>query len=289
MSNDKLLVNITRNTIVLNILLSFFKVIVGIFGRSSVLIADGIHSASDVITTIVAFIGVKIAGKSDDEDHQYGHEKLEPVMSKLLAIFLFVTAVFLAYNAFKNIQAANYSEPSVVTLVIAVVSIVVKEWMYRYTLKGSLILESSALKADAWHHRSDAFSSVAAVVGIGGAMMGYFILEPIVTIGISAFIMKISVDIYIESVKELIDTAVDSDTLKEIKFIVNEVNGVLSIDLLKTRLHASKIYVDIEIGVEESLSLKEAHCIAESVHNQLETKNKKIKHCMVHVNPVKRT
>lgn len=287
MERIKLLNRISFVTIVVNIALAVIKIFAGIVGRSGALIADGIHTVSDVITTVLAYIGVKMSDKVDDDNHQYGHEKYEPVMGKLLATVLFITALMLAYSATKTLQSGVIEKPTVLPLIAAVLSIVVKEWMYRYTLKGAIILESSALKADAWHHRSDALSSLGSFVGIGGALLGYTILEPIVTFGISALIMKVAVDIYLQSVKALMDVAADEETVKKIRKIINSVDGVQKIDLLKTRIHGNRIYVDVEIAVYENLTVKAAHDIAEKVHDLLESKNRKIKHCMVHINPSK--
>ncbi len=285
MDRNSLLNRISFVTIVVNVLLSVIKILAGIFGRSGALIADGIHSVSDVITTVLAYVGVKMSDKVDDENHQYGHEKYEPVMGKLLATVLFITAVMLAYSATKDLQSGVIEKPTVLPLIAAVLSIIVKEWMYRYTLKGALVLESSALKADAWHHRSDALSSLGSFVGVGGALLGYAILEPVVTFGIAALIMKVAVDIYLQSIKALMDVAADDKTVDDIRKVINSVDGVQSIDLLKTRIHGNRIYVDVEIGVFMDLTVKVAHDIAEEVHDLLEASNKKIKHCMVHVNP----
>lgn len=282
---SSLLNRISFVSILVNVALSAVKILAGIFGRSGALVADGIHSVSDVVTTVLAYVGVKMSDKLDDDDHQYGHEKYEPVMGKLLATVLFITAIMLAYSATKELQSGVIEKPTVLPLLAAILSIVVKEWMYRYTLKGAIILDSSALKADAWHHRSDALSSLGSFVGVGGALMGYTILEPVVTFGIAALIMKVAVDIYLQSVKALMDVAADNDTVQEIKSVINSVDGVQRIDELKTRIHGNRIYVDVEIAVLEDLTVKIAHDIAEKVHDMIEESNRKIKHCMVHVNP----
>lgn len=285
MDRNSLLNRISFVSIAVNILLSVIKILAGVFGRSGALIADGIHSVSDVVTTVLAYVGVKMSDKVDDDDHQYGHEKYEPVMGKLLATVLFITAIMLAYSATKELQSGVIEKPTLLPLFAAILSMLVKEWMYRYTLNGAIILESSALKADAWHHRSDALSSLGSFIGVGGALMGYTILEPVVTFGIAALIMKVAVDIYLQSVKALMDVAADDDTVKDIKSVISSVDGVQSIDELKTRIHGNRIYVDVEIAVFENLTVKVAHDIAEEVHDLLEDSNRKIKHCMVHVNP----
>ncbi|MGB3367630.1 MAG: cation diffusion facilitator family transporter [Acidaminobacteraceae bacterium] len=287
MDRNKLLNRISFVSIAVNILLSIIKILAGIFGRSGALIADGIHSISDVITTVLAYVGVKMSDKVDDADHQYGHEKYEPVMGKLLATVLFITAIMLAYSATKELQSGVIVKPTILPLFAAILSMVVKEWMYRYTLNGAIILDSSALKADAWHHRSDALSSLGSFIGVGGALLGYTILEPVVTFGIAALIMKVAVDIYLQSVKALMDVSADDNTVKKINSVISSVKGVQSIDMLKTRIHGNRIYVDLEIAVYENLTVKVAHAIAEEVHDSIEESNRKIKHCMVHVNPSK--
>lgn len=272
-------------TIVVNILLSAVKVIIGFVGRSNAMIADGIHSLSDVFSTIVAMIGIKLADKEDDENHPYGHEKIEPVMGKILANILLLTAVFMGYKGVKSIFIGDYLVPERIAIYAAVLSIIVKEWMFRYTVRAAKKIESSALLADAWHHRSDALSSIGSLIGVTGAIFGYPVLDPIASVIISIFVGKVAVDIYLQSVKALIDSAADEEMIGDIRKIILETKGVIQIDELKTRVHANKIFVDVEIAVDSNLSVSEAHRIAENVHDNIEKKLKKVKHCMVHVNP----
>ncbi|WP_073147162.1 cation diffusion facilitator family transporter [Paramaledivibacter caminithermalis] len=272
-------------TIIANIILSVIKVIVGFIGKSNAVIADGFHSLSDVFSTIVALIGIRLANKEDDENHPYGHEKIEPVMGKILANILLITALFMGYNGIKNIIQGNYTIPEKITIYAAVFSIIVKEWMYRYTVKGAKKIDSSALLADAWHHRSDALSSVGSLLGVTGAILGYPILDSIAAVIISVFVAKVAIDIYLQSIKELIDSAADEETIDDIRKIILETEGVIQIDELKTRIHANKLYADVEISVSKDLSVSQAHDIAENVHYKIEKQIKKVKHCMVHVNP----
>jgi len=281
----KIAKKVTYVSIIGNIFLSIIKVLAGIIGNSSAIMVDGVHSLSDVFSSIVAFLGVKFSSKEEDEDHQYGHEKFELVASKILSIVLIITGSLIAYESIQNIINENFNSPKIIAIYAAIISIIFKEWMYRYTMNAAIKIESTGLKADAWHHRSDSLSSIAALIGIAGAMKGILILEPIASILISVFIIKIGVEIYIESVNGLIDKAAPSEIVESIKKAVLDVGGVIEIDLLKTRQHSNKIYVDIEIAADGKISLNESHKIAEEVHDVVELNDKNIKHCMVHVNP----
>ncbi|OPD38632.1 cation diffusion facilitator family transporter [Clostridium botulinum] len=276
---------VSNITIVVNIILSFIKILFGIIGHSAATIADGIHSLSDVLSTIAVIIGLKISSKPADKDHPYGHEKLEAVTSKLLATMLFLTALFIGYSGIKVIINKDFSVPSKITIYVAILSIVIKEWMYRYTLKAAKKINSTALEADAWHHRSDSFSSIGTLIGIVGARLKYPILDPIASLVICIFIIKVSIDIYKNSINQLVDHCADEKTINMITEQIKSIKEVERIDELKTRLHGSKLYVDVEIALDYSLSLKESHSIAEKVHNQIEASNNDIIHCMVHVNP----
>jgi len=272
-------------TVVWNTILSVVKIAVGLLGRSSAIVADGIHSMSDVFTTVIAYVGIQLSAKKADDDHQYGHEKFEPVMSKLLATVLTVTALLIGYNGIKSMFSGDLETPSSLNLVAAILSIVVKEWMYRYTIKAADAINSSALKADAWHHRTDAFSSIGSLIGVGGAILGFKFLDPLAAVVIAIIIIKVAVEIYLKSVDEVMDKSADPETIQQIRDTVNKIEGVVAIDLLLTRQHASLIYVDIEIGVNGDLTLWSAHEIAEAVHEAVEDQVELVKHCMVHVNP----
>jgi len=272
-------------SILWNIILSVIKVAAGIVGHSSAMIADGVHSISDVATTVLAYLGVKMAAKSADEDHPYGHEKIEPVMGKMLAIVLFLTAAGIMYGGANAIMSGQVETPKGIAIYAAIASIIVKEWMFRYTIKGANQINSGALKADAWHHRTDALSSVGSLVGIGGAMLGYPLLDPIAGVAIGILVMKVAVDIYMQSVKELIDTAADKETVDALRKCIISIEGVRAVDDLKTRMHASRYYVDVEISVDGHMTLHDAHLIAEHVHHVIESDFDNVKHCMVHVNP----
>ncbi|GAA0128741.1 cation diffusion facilitator family transporter [Methanococcus maripaludis] len=276
---------ISKITIIVNIALSILKILAGVFGKSSALIADGMHSFSDILSTVVVMLGLKLSEKPADESHPYGHERIEPTLTKILAVILLVTALMIFYCGLTTIIGGNYQIPGNITIIAALISIFTKEWMYKYTKKGAEQIESSALLADAWHHRSDAFSSVGTLIGVVGAKLGYPILDPIASIVISLFIAKMAFEIYFKALNQLLDMAADSKTIEEIKKIILSVDGVLEIDVLKTRIHSNKIYVDVEISVDKDLSLIEAHNISENVHSQIESKLKRVKHCMVHVNP----
>ena len=275
-------------TIIENVLLSLFKLFAGVVAHSSAMISDAIHSASDVFSTIVVIIGIKLASKESDREHPYGHERMECVAAIVLSMVLFITGLAIGVDAAENIIKGNYETmevPGVLALVAAIVSIATKEIMYWYTRHYAKKLDSSALMADAWHHRSDALSSIGALVGIAGARMGYPILDAIASLVICIFIEKAAIDIFKDAINKMVDKACDDETEHEMYECVMKNESVRGVDLLRTRTFGNKIYVDIEIRVDGKLTLWEAHAIAESVHDSVETEFSKVKHIMVHVNP----
>jgi cation diffusion facilitator family transporter len=280
---------VSRNSIIVNIFLSLIKLISGLIGHSSAMISDAVHSASDVFSTIVVIIGVKVANRESDKNHQYGHERLESVASILLAAVLAVTGLGIGYNGLQVIVSGTEGEnlviPTMLPLIAAIVSILVKEGMYWYTIRAAKKINSGALKADAWHHRSDALSSIGSFVGILGAKMGFPILDPVASVIICVFILKAAYDIFKDAVGKMTDEACDDKTVEAISSVARRQPGVQKLDDIKTRTFGNKAYVDIEISVDGNMSLWEAHEIAEQVHNQVEANFLNVKHCMVHVNP----
>lgn len=271
-----------------NVVLAAFKLFAGIFAHSGAMISDAVHSMSDVITTVVAYIGMKLSEKDADEDHPYGHERLEYVAALILGGILMLTGIGIGYDAVVKITAGNYTDiaiPGALALVAAVVSIAVKEAMYWYTRHYALIMDSSVFMADAWHHRTDAISSVGALIGIAFSMAGYAIMDTIASIIICLFILKASVDIIKDTINKMTDHACSPEDKRHIEEYIRSEEGVLGIDLLRTRLFGNRIYVEAEIIVWGDMSLRDAHAIAERVHDGLEKSFPKIKHIMIHVNP----
>ena len=275
-------------TIIGNVILSVIKLIAGIVAHSNAMISDAVHSVSDVFSTIIVIIGIRLAAKESDKEHPYGHERLECVAAIILAMVLFITGFGIGAEALKNICSGNYADlrvPGILALIVAVISIAGKEGMFRYTRYYARQIDSGALMADAWHHRSDAFSSIGALIGIGGARLGYPIMDSVASLVIFAFIAKAAFEIFKDAIDKMVDHSCDEETEKQIYNCVMENENVLGIDLLQTRIFGSKIYVDVEIQVDGSYTLQEAHNIAESVHEKIEQNFSKVKHIMVHVNP----
>lgn len=275
-------------SIVGNMALSLLKLFAGIFAHSAAMISDAIHSASDVFSTIVVIIGVHLSSKESDKEHPYGHERLECEAAIILAMVLFITGLGIGIEAAKNILQGNYASlqvPGIAALIAAIISIVSKEAMYWYTRFYAKKIDSSALMADAWHHRSDAFSSVGALIGIAASRMGYPIMDSVASLVIFVFITKAAFDIFQDSMDKLVDHSCDEETERAMKACVLRHEDVLGIDLLHTRIFGNKIYVDIEIEADASYTLREAHEIAEAVHDSIEKEFPKVKHIMVHVNP----
>ena len=288
--NPQTIVNrVTSIGIIGNVILSLFKFLAGIFGHSSAMVSDAIHSLSDVLATFIAWLGIRLSMQAPDREHPYGHERLECVASLLLGTILFGTGLMIGFSGLKTILAVHYEElqaPECIALIAAVVSIATKEGMFWYTRHYAKVLNSAAFMADAWHHRSDALSSIGSLIGIGGAMLGFPILDPLASVAIAVCIIKVAYDILKDAVSKMLDTACSSEYEKKLADFISAQDGVDRLDVLHTRMFGNKIYIDAEISVDGDKSLTDAHEIAESVHTQVEKHFDNIKHIMIHVNPM---
>lgn len=285
MEDYKLGKKVSIVTIILNLLLSIIKLVAGLLGKSSAMVADGIHTASDVITTVIVIIGLTIAGKEADKEHPYGHEKFESAMGKIISMFLVGTGIFLGYQGMITLIGGEFSRPGRIALVAAALSIVAKEGMYRYTIITARKIQSTSMEADAWHHRSDAFTSIGTFIGVLGARLGLPFLDPLAAIVVSVFVIKVGVDLYLKSMDELVDTAAEPELIEEIRKLTLSISGVEEIRDLKTRVSGNRISVDLEIAVDGNLSVKKGHTIAEEVYDTIKKGIPSVKHCMVHVEP----
>lgn len=275
-------------TILANLILAVFKLTAGIVAKSNAMVSDAVHSASDVFSTVVVIIGIRLSSKEADKEHPYGHERLECVAAILLSMVLFITGLGIGAGALKNIFSGAYADlqtPGLLALIAAVVSIAGKESMYWYTRYYAKKIGSGALMADAWHHRSDAFSSVGALIGIGGARLGFPVMDSVAGFVIFLFILKAAYDIFKDAVDKMVDHSCDDETEARIYECVMQQEEVLGIDSLHTRIFGNRVYVDIEIRLDGSYTLFRAHEIAEEVHAGIEKNFPMIKHIMVHVNP----
>lgn len=283
-TNEQIGIRVSTVTIVLNTGLSFVKLLAGIFGYSAAMISDAIHSLSDVASTFIVILGIKISAKPADDKHCFGHDRFESIASIALAFMLFVTGLGIGYSGVISVMESNENAlaiPGRIALIVAVVSIVVKEGMYWYTRFAAKKTGSEALLADAWHHRSDAFSSIGSFIGIFGAMCGFPILDPLASVVICFFILKVAFDIFRSAAKKLVDESCDSELTQKIINGAYTVEGVSRVNDIKTRKFGNGIYAEIEIIIDGNKSLNSSYQIAQKVHNYIENGNEVIRHCTV--------
>lgn len=281
-------IRISIISIIVNAVLSALKLFAGFFGHSQALIADAVHSLSDVLTTVVVIVSLLVSGRKPDDNHEYGHQKYEGIATLLLALALGYVGIKIGISGASAIITGSYKDftlPTLLPAIAALVSIVVKEAMYQVTMKVARKEKSSALKADAEHHRSDALSSVGSLAGVLFALFGFPVMDSVASIIICIFILKTAIEILLEALKGLTDSSADENTEEAIERDAMSIEGVERIDMLKTRVFGSGYYVDIEIAVDGDLKLQESHEIAEKVHDKIENKYPDVLHCMVHVNP----
>ena len=284
--HEKIAVNVSTVTIIINLVLAGFKFVAGFVAHSGAMISDAVHSASDVLATFIVILGVKLAGRDADRDHPYGHERLECVAALILGVILAATGFGIGLSGIRKITGGEeLLIPGTLALIAAAVSIVVKEAMFWYTWLAAKKIDSSALKAEAWHHRSDALSSVGSFAGILGARLGFPALDPVASVVICLFILKAAWDILADALGKMTDHACPPALVQEMAESVLSQPGVLGLDTLNTRLFGDRVYVDVAIRADGDLPLKVTHATAQAVHDALEAQFPQVKHCMVHVNP----
>lgn len=287
-NEKKIIRSVTSVGIVGNIVLVIFKLYAGIVGKSGAMVSDAIHSLSDVFATFVAFIGVRISRKEPDSLHPYGHDRFECLASMILGAILLGTGIGIGISGVNTIIAGNYDKletPAVIALIAALVSIATKEAMFWYTRHYARKINSSAFMADAWHHRSDAFSSIGSLIGIAGARMGFPIMDSIAEVIICLFIVKVGFGIFKDAVEKMLDTSCGEEWDNAMREFILKQPGVDKVDLLQSRKFGDKIYLDVEISVDGNQTLSKAHDIAEHVHDMVEKEHPEIKHIMIHENP----
>lgn len=269
-----------------NLFLAILKGVFGFIFGSAAVIADAFHSLSDLISNGVVILGLKLASRPPDESHHYGHGKVEPVAAKIVAIILIITGVSLLYSFAQSIME-EVKVPKAGALWVAVISILIKELMYQYVSRMGKKLNSSALMADAWHNRSDALSSLAALIGVGGARLGFPELDLLAGGVVALLILRMGFKIYLRSIQELIDTAPSNETIEEIRRLAISTSGARNAREIKARKHGMSVYVDLKICVDKDFTVERGHDIAASVRCLLEENLKEVENVFVHIEPCK--
>ncbi len=279
-------VRVSTITLIINSLLFVFKFVAGLIAHSQAMISDAIHSLTDSITTIIVIFGLVMSSKKADKEHPYGHERIESVFAIILSFILLVTGLSIGYMGIKAVFfSSKLTAPGYLALWAAVISIIVKEIMFYYTMRTAKKIASSSMEADAWHHRSDALSSIGSFIGILGSRLGLPILDPLCSVFICILIAKASIEIFMQATEEMLDTACDDETNKEIVDVILGMHEDIKIYNLKTRMFGSKIYIDADIAFDGNMTLNDANEIAQKIHHKIEKKFKLVKHCNIHIMP----
>ena len=276
----------------INILLTLIKLGFGIWGGAQSLISDGINSFSDIFMSLLIFFVLKVSTKKPDKDHPYGHQKFEGLAYFTIGIIFSMTALFLGYRAITSI--IDYAlldeivtKPNIITLYVSIVALIIKMFLAYFYFKLNRKFKNPTLKAEYKNHFYDIFSTALTVIVLTLSQVNLIIFDYIGSLIISFFILRLAIQIIKEASSFLVDQAPSQDEIKGVESFIKSIHGVISIDDLRIRKHMTERYVDVEIGVSENLSLKDAHDIAEVVHQSVEKKYKEVIHCMVHVNPHK--
>lgn len=275
-------------SMITNVILTLLKLAAGLLAHSGAMVSDAVHSASDIFSGLIVLLGVKISTKAPDEQHPYGHERYECVAALLLSGILALVGGAIGIGAVKDIISGKTAEiPGLLALIAAVISILVKESLFWYTRGYAKKYRSTALHAEAWHQRSDALSSIGALIGIAGARMGLPVMEPVASLIIALFILRVAVRIFREAVDQMVDHSCNEEAEAAFRTTALEQPGVLGVEMMRTRMFGNRVYVDLEIAADPNLTLAAAHEIAEDVHDAIEKTFPEVKHIMVHVNPAK--
>ncbi len=277
--------NVTIFGIITNFFLLFIKGFFGFFGHSQALIADAFHTLSDLFATSVVFLSLKLARKPEDEKHPYGHGKVESIAASIVGSVLIIGGLVILFSALKSIISGDIGKPLNITLAIAGLSVLLKEIMFRVTYSVGKKLDSPAVIASAWDHRSDSYSSIGVFIGIFGAIIGFPVLDALAGGAVSIFIIRIGLKLILESWHQLMDRSVDVEIMKRISIIAESIDGVEHVHELKARQLGQYIVVDLKIEVDSELTIASGHSIAGKVKHGVMEKIPNISDVMVHINP----
>lgn len=291
---EKRIYRVTLMGSVVNVILLVFKFIAGILGGSAAMIADAVHSLSDFLTDIIVIAFVRISSKPEDEDHDYGHGKYETLATSIIGLALIMVGLYIFYNGARQIwdvmHGAEIEQPGLVALIAAIVSILLKEWTYRFTVSVGKKVESPAVIANAWHHRSDALSSIGTAIGIGGAILlgkGWAVLDPVAALVVSVFIVKTALGLLSTSSGELLEKSLPKEVEKEIVDIVESEPEVSEVHHLCTRRIGNNIAIEMHIRMPGEISLKDSHTRASNIERKLRQHFGEHTHINLHVEPLK--
>ncbi len=289
----KSVIAVTTKGLIINFFLVLIKLVCGIFGRSSALIADAIHSLSDSVTDVFILIGFRFVDRPADSTHNYGHGKIETMITTLISLTVILAGLMILISGTKQVLThylglISLDQPRWIALVAAFISIIMKEFLYHITKKAGKTHKSDALVVNAWHHRSDSLSSVAAVLGIGGAMLfgeKAIILDPLAAVVVSMFVLAVGVNMLMNSVMELLETSLNKETNRKIHKIIVSADGVINSHKLKTRKVGNYIAIDVHIEVNPYLNVLQAHEIASDVEKKLKKEYGDMSQISVHIEP----
>lgn len=291
---ERKIYRVTLTGSIVNVILLVFKFIAGILGGSAAMIADAVHSLSDFLTDIVVIAFVRISSKPEDEDHDYGHGKYETLATSIIGLALLMVGLYIFYNGARQIwdvmHGAEIEQPGLVALIAAIVSILLKEWTYRFTVNVGKKVESQAVIANAWHHRSDALSSIGTAIGIGGAILlgkGWAVLDPIAALVVSVFIVKTALGLLSTSSGELLEKSLPKEVEKKIVDIVESEPEVSEVHHLCTRRIGNNIAIEMHIRMPGDISLKDSHTRASNIERKLRQHFGEHTHINLHVEPLK--
>ncbi len=291
---EKKIYRVTLTGSVVNVILLVFKFIAGILGGSAAMIADAVHSLSDFLTDIIVIAFVRISSKPEDEDHDYGHGKYETLATSIIGLALLMVGLYIFYNGARQIwdvmHGAEIEQPGLVALIAAIVSILLKEWTYRFTASVGKKVESQAVIANAWHHRSDALSSIGTAIGIGGAILlgkGWAVLDPVAALVVSVFIVKTALGLLSTSSGELLEKSLPKEVEKKIVEIVESEPEVSKVHHLCTRRIGNNIAIEMHIRMPGEISLKDSHTRASNIERKLRQHFGEHTHINLHVEPLK--
>lgn len=275
-----------------NVFLAALKLVAGVLGHSTAILSDAVHTLSDVFATLIAWIGVRMGRKNPDRDHPYGHDRFECIASLILAAILVLTGIGIGWDCVNQIRSRAYltsPAPGWIAVIAALASILVKEGMYWYTSINARKIRSGAFQADAWHHRSDALTSIGALIGIIGARKGIPVLDPVAGIVICAVILYVAYGIARSAFDKMVDKACSPEYEQKVQDMIleyaKEKGEEIGIDLFRSRLFGDNVYLEIELSLDGGMSLSAAHKVAQELHDRIEDRFDNVKHVMIHLNP----